>query len=95
MLQWDELDKLRAHRHKTGLVALVKNRNWNLDARKCSLAKITEWELEAGCSKEAKEQDDEQDGEESDEEEGGLLECESEELGSEDEVLEREEEKLV
>ena len=49
MLQLNELEKLRADRHKAGLAGLINKGNWQSDARKCVLVKLTEWEMEANC----------------------------------------------
>jgi len=50
MLQLNELEKLRADRHKAGLISrsLIEKGNWHSDARKCVLAKLTE--SEGNCS---------------------------------------------
>jgi len=43
MLQLNELDKFRADRRKAGLTSLINKGNWYPEARKCELAKLTEY----------------------------------------------------
>ena len=45
MLKLDELDKLQQRNYQAGLSALLKEKPWDLDARKCLEVKIVEWEI--------------------------------------------------
>ena len=42
MLPLNELEKLRADKHKAGIASLINRRNWHPEARKCVFAKLTD-----------------------------------------------------